>query len=92
MSEERSCLIDAEAIVSGQRQEDYGRPKQNHEATAAFWEIYMRRKYGIEIVFSARDVCMMNILQKISRDCCKSIHDNLVDICGYVRNIELCEE
>ena len=91
--EDLGCLFEAAKIVSGARQWDYGTPKLNHGATANLWSIYLERKYGHALELDPRDVCMMNILQKIARDAGgRPTQDNLVDICGYARNAELCED
>lgn len=64
----------------------YGRPRDNHGRTAALWSAYL----GIEI--SARQVCFLNILQKISRDAHRRHFDNIVDIAGYAANAADCED
>lgn len=83
--ERRSVLDEAAAIVDGARQEAYGKPSDNHGRTAAMWSAYL----GIEL--DAEDVCMLNVLQKVSRQTHARRRDNLVDIAGYVRNAELCQ-
>ena len=80
-----SILAEAEAIVHGSRQADYGTPLANHSRTAALWSAYL----GIPV--TARQVCMLNILQKVSRDAYRSKRDSLVDIAGYAENANLCE-
>ena len=84
--EQKTVLQEAEEIVDGARRESYGTPKENHTRTAEMWSAYL----GIEI--SARQVCMLNVLQKVSRDAHKAGRDHLVDIIGYVRNIELLDQ
>lgn len=82
-----STVLDkASAIVDGARRESYGTPRENHERTAAMWSAYLG------VVITARQVCMLNILQKVSRDAHRSGEDNLIDIAGYVRNIELLDK
>ena len=81
-----TVLEEAARVVDGPRREDYGHPAENHERTAAFWNAYL---LGRSVV-SARDVCMLNILQKISRERHAPKRDNLVDIAGYARNAEMC--
>lgn len=44
------------------------------------------------LTLDGRDVCMLNILQKASRDANLRVRDNLVDIAGYARNAEMVEE
>lgn len=78
-----TILNEAARIVDGARNQDYGTPAANHGRTAELWSVYL----GLEI--SPRQVCMMNILQKISRDAFRAKRDNLVDIAGYARNAEM---
>ncbi len=55
-----TILDKAATYVSGDRQKDYGHPLDNHQRTAALWSIWL------DIDVSPEDVCMCNILQKIS--------------------------
>lgn len=87
-----SILEEAAAIVSGPRRADYGTPLDNHSRTAALWNAYLATAPGeVPRALDARDVCMLNILQKISRDRFYPKRDNLVDIAGYAENANLCE-
>ena len=79
-----SVLEEAANIVQNDRRKNYGEPAVNHKRTAELWSAYL----GFEI--APRQVCMMNILQKISRDRHRETHDNLVDIAGYAENAHLC--
>lgn len=87
-----NILQEAQKLTSGARQKSYGHASDNHTNTANFWSEYLLRKYGLEISLSARDVCMMQILLKISRDANKESRDNLVDMAGYARNAEMIDE
>lgn len=78
----RSLLAEAQNICA-QRQLTYGPPEVNHRRTAALWSAYL----GVEI--TPRQVCMLNVLQKVSRDRHAAARDNLLDIAGYVANIDL---
>jgi|WetSurMetagenome_2_1015567.scaffolds.fasta_scaffold264258_2 hypothetical protein len=80
-----NCLLMADTIVSGNRRNDYGTPLENHSRTARLWSAYLKR------TVSAEDVCMLNILQKISRGMHSITPDTLVDICGYARNIQIIQ-
>jgi hypothetical protein len=80
---EKSVLAKASNMVFGPRQEAYGPPHENHGRTAAFWSAYL----GIPI--TRRQVCILNMLQKIARDMHAPKFDNLVDIAGYAENAEL---
>jgi len=78
-----SPLDVAKEIVYGPRHDDYGHPADNHGRTAALWSAYLGTKV------TSRQVCMMNVLQKVSRDANKSGHDHLVDIAGYAENAHM---
>lgn len=87
-----SVLAEASEIVSGARQATYGRPIDNHQRTANLWNAYLAVLPGESPQpLTPRDVCMLNILQKISRDRFQPKRDNLVDIAGYAENAQLCE-
>lgn len=81
-----TVLEEAARVVDGPRRNDYGTPSENHSRTAAMWSKYL----GIEVTM--QDVCMLNILQKCARGAHRITRDTLVDIAGYARNAELCEE
>lgn len=80
-----NILEEANKIVTEGRK-SYGSPKKNHRITAEFWSTYL----GIQI--SPRQVCMMNILQKASRDVTSDKRDNLVDIAGFALNAQIVSE
>ncbi len=80
---ERTVLEEAAQIVDGPRQESYGHPAENHGRTAAMWGAYLGRQV------TAHDVCMLNALQKLSREAHSKSRDNLVDVVGYMRNAEM---
>lgn len=67
-----------EALVKGERQNAYGDPDVSFNRIAKLWSAHL----GTEV--TKRDVALMMILMKVSRE--KSNHkaDNLDDIEGYV--------
>ena len=84
-----TILEEAVRVVDGPRQQDYGHPHVNHGCTAALMLAYLTRRYGTAS-FDARDVCVFNMLQKISRLANTPDHrDSLVDLAGYARNYEM---
>jgi hypothetical protein len=87
----KEIIEQAQVVVSGDRQKDYGHPKANHTCTAQMWSAWLSRKYDIPIVVDTEDVCWMNILQKASRQANKSKDDNAVDVVGYVLNDAMCK-
>ena len=88
----KEIIEQAQVVVSGDRQKDYGHPKDNHTCTAQMWSAWLSRKYDMPIVVDTEDVCWMNILQKASRQANKSKDDNAVDVVGYVLNDAMCKE
>ena len=76
---QRTVLNEASVVVK-ERGENYGPPSKNHERTAAMWSVL----FGVEV--TPRQVCLANILQKISRDVQTPLRDNLIDIAGYASN------
>lgn len=84
----RDILNDALEIVTGSRHKAYGSPDENHARTAQFWSVYIQSMDGRS--FDGRDVAMLNILQKISRDLHWRQRDNCLDIIGYAANAEVC--
>ena len=72
--------------VIRERRRSYGNPAGNHRTTAELWIAYLARRFGVRLALGPRDVCLMNILQKISRDAHAAMWDNLVDIAGYAEN------
>lgn len=91
-----SVLEEAASLVSGARNSDYGPPLDNHTTTAALVTAYLHRKYGhvpvTLIALDAEDVCVFNILQKVSREAHKPGRDNAVDIAGYAANLQLVRD
>lgn len=87
---EPSVAQRAEVIVEA-RESKYGHPADNHACTAAMWNAYLYRRYGTALGLDARDVCWLNVLQKISRDAHTRQDDNLLDVVGFVINIERAE-
>ena len=89
-----SVLEEASSIVSGSRQESYGDPSGNHETTALMWHAYLARRQeaagaDTALEIDGVDTCVFNLLQKVSRFAWQRKRDNLVDIAGYVRCIEM---
>lgn len=81
----QGILEEAKSIVTGPRQRAYGPPEINHSRTAQFWSTYL----GMTI--TPRQVCEMNALQKLSRQCNGHSHDSHVDIIGFIANAAACE-
>lgn len=78
MSERADLLSHATALVSGDRDADYGPPTEHHAATAAVWSVIFGRQ------FTASDVCRAFILDKLVRlSETPGKRDSWADIAGY---------
>lgn len=71
-------LLKARELINGERQSEYGDPRESFERIARFWSVYL----GHEV--SGKDVAMMMVLLKMSREMSRHKPDNLVDMAGYV--------
>ena len=79
---EPSLSEEAEAIVSGDRAQDYGDATESFKRIAALWTAWK----GVE--FTPWDVAQMMILLKVSRAKTSRKRDTLVDIVGYAECAE----
>lgn len=85
----RADILDAaKAIVTGEREKQYGKPEDNFAAVAKMWEVYLRSQCvgeGADVRVAPEDVAMMMVLLKVGRLMTGDyLADNYVDICGYV--------
>lgn len=85
----RADILDrAKAIVTGEREKQYGKPEDNFAAVAQMWEAYLRGQCvgeGADVRIAPEDVAMMMVLLKVGRLMTGDyLADNYVDICGYV--------
>lgn len=77
MSENKSILLEAEGIVNGDRNVQYG------DAGEAF-QVYSdicKTAFGLNI--SPTDICKVQMAIKLGRNKFRFKSDNLVDLCGY---------
>ncbi len=81
-----TILQEAEMLVSGQRQKDYGSPIESFSNIAQMWSSILKTEV------SYADVALCMIALKLSRYKKSTTRDSLVDIAGYARALELCAE
>lgn len=81
-----TVLDEAARLTVGDRQADYGHPIEDHTRTATMWSALLGRPV------TAEQVCLCMVALKLSRQCHRPKRDNLVDACGYLRNVEMIEE
>lgn len=90
-----NILEEANGLIYGDRNKQYGHPLDNHSTTAAFFNIYieaLRRRGKLEL--DAEDICWLNVLQKVSREATTGSgkRDTAVDVAGYAGNVEMVRD
>jgi hypothetical protein len=73
-------------IADTERQDDYGHPAENFERIARMWTAIL----GTHISPEQVGLCMIAV--KISREVHKHKPDNLTDIAGYARTLEMIHD
>lgn len=72
-------LKDAQVLINGTRQDQYGNPEDNFQTIADLWAAYTGRP------FSAHDVAVMMALMKCARiRTGTGTEDSYTDACGYL--------
>lgn len=85
-----SILAEADRLVNGQRNADYGEPWVDHERTAKIWTVLLGKKLAPAEQLTSENVCLMMIGLKMSRLCNAVKRDSIVDIAGYADNLAKC--
>jgi len=72
-------LEEASSIISGARQEEYGKPEDSFQKIADYWGTYLDHP------ISPQDVALMMVMLKVARipEGKKASRDTMVDIAGY---------
>lgn len=103
-SAERTVIEEAQALIYGGREQDYGPPTQSFDSIARLWTAYLETKFQstvqplnestLDIVVSspqlnAVDVAHMMVLLKVSRGQTGGYkRDTYADIAGYAGCVE----
>lgn len=85
----RAEILDAaKKIVTGDREEQYGKPEDNFAVIARFWEVYLSERCvggGAEVTLNPDDVAMLMALMKVARIMTGTFKgDSYIDACGYL--------
>lgn len=80
-----SVAAEADRLVSGARRETYGHPYDNYTAIAG-----AALALGID-ANTPRGAALFMIVTKLAREAHMPKRDNLVDICGYAKVVELID-
>lgn len=81
--EEMPLLIEANELINGDRNADYGPPNQDFKRTADMWTGLLQYKLNLNAKIRPQDVALMMIMLKASRAQHSLKKDNYIDICGY---------
>lgn len=80
-----TILEEAQKVVYGDRQDDYGTVTENFNTIAKLWSVVLKTDVTPEQV----GLCMVQL--KVARQMYKPKRDNLVDGAGYFATIEKME-
>ena len=79
-----NILQEANDIISGEREGQYGKAEDSFARIAMLWNTYIEAKYGDQqFELSAEDVAHMMALLKMARQMHSHKRDNFVDQLGY---------
>jgi len=78
-----SILQEADRLVDGDRQGEYGHPYDDFSKTAAFWSVL----FGVHVEPWQVGYAMMMV--KLSREMHKFKRDNRVDMAGYIKTVQM---
>lgn len=87
-----TILQEAQSLVYGARNADYGHPADDFAAVAKAFNAYIEKKYNIVGPLEATDVPIFQMIVKIMREANKPKRDNLVDIAGYAATLEMVHD
>ena len=78
-----SVLVEADALINGDRQAQYGPPTQDFQRTADMWTGLLQYRLLLNERIRPKDVAWMMIMLKASRAQHSDKRDNYVDAAGY---------
>ena len=81
-----TVLQEAQRLVYGDRQADYGHPMDDFTRTAAMWTAIL----GMPVTPEQVGLCMIAV--KVSRQCNHPKRDNMTDAAGYAGTVQMVVE
>lgn len=78
----QQVLQEAESLIVGDREDQYGPPAENFQRIADYWNRYLTDAWKKGHV-DGRDVALMMGLVKIAREAGGHKRDSCVDLAGY---------
>lgn len=88
-TKQQSALEEAQAIVYGRGEADYGHPYDDYVRTSRLWEAFLGLKEG---TIGPRRAAVMMVLVKCSREAHRPKRDNRVDIAGYAECVDRIDQ
>jgi hypothetical protein len=86
-------LREAEGLITGDRNKNYGSPTENFDTTAALWNAQLGHKLKPGESFTATDVALLMVQLKMARlKTSTSNRDHYLDIAGYIACGYECQE
>jgi hypothetical protein len=76
-------LREAESLVVGDREQQYGHPRDNLQRIADYWNVYLQDVIKRGGVLEPRDVALMMVHVKVAREAAGHKRDSCVDGAGY---------
>jgi len=86
-----SVATEAHGLVYGDRQGDYGHPREDFTRTAILWTGLLQHKLADGAYVEAEDIGRCMIAVKLSRDVNSPKRDNRVDMAGYAITLDRLE-
>lgn len=83
-------LKEADAIAGQDRSRDYGHPFINHRRIAKIWSVQLENILKRPI--TPREVGLLMIGLKLAREIETQKRDNLIDIAGYVKCVDMMDD
>lgn len=77
-----SEMLEANYLVNGDRQADYGSPAASYDQIAKIWSGLLGSKLHRDI--TAREAALMMVALKLQRETQRPKRDNIVDAHGYL--------
>jgi hypothetical protein len=79
-----TVLQEAQALVYGDREDQYSPPQRDYAKTAKIWTGILLEKLRPGEEITAKEAVLMMVGMKISREVFKHRRDNLIDAAGYI--------
>ena len=51
-----NCLLEANKVINGERQDEYGNPENSFQIIAEYWTTFLKHKYGLSTTLTPLDI------------------------------------